>query len=62
MQPAQPQQGDNIANLALVWRPDRAGDPTIRVKGSVAAIFMIIGQVTGERLAEALRVEDDDVI
>jgi hypothetical protein len=62
MQSAQPRQGDNIANLALVWRFERATERAILVERSVAAIVVIIGQVMREHLAKMLRIEDDDAV
>src|SRR5271166_328097 len=56
MQSAQPRPGDNIANMALVGRFDRAAERAILVERSVAAIVVIIGQVFREHLAEMLRI------
>jgi hypothetical protein len=60
MQSANPWQGDNISNIALVWRFDRAGEPTILVEGSVAAILVIVGHGFREDLTEMLPTEGND--
>jgi hypothetical protein len=52
----------SVTVMQSVWRFDRAGERTILVEGSVAAILVIISQVISENLAEVLPTEDDDVV
>src|ERR1019366_3000364 len=59
MQSSQPRQCDNVA---LVCRFDGTWERTILVKGSVAPILVIIGQVIGENSAKVRPIENNDVV